>query len=110
MEPETRYRVIDPYNDDVSYTFTTREEAKEYINKAYPAMRRAMAYVFKMEEVGAGKLVSKNQLLHILQEFKRNGVHIETESSTNLEERLGEEDVAEFADFFQKRFQFFRDT
>lgn len=110
MDPENRYRVIDPYNDDVSYTFSTKEAAKEYISKSYPAMRRSMAYIFKMEEISAAKLVNRKQILHILQEFKHNGIHIETESSTNLEERIAEADVAEFADFFQKRFRFFKDT
>ena len=109
MDPETRYRVIDPYNDDVSYTFKTKEEAKDYIGKSYPAMRRAMAYIFRMEEVDVGKLVTRTQILQILQGFKSNGIHIEAESAVNLEERIGDEDVAEFADFFHKRFHFFRD-
>ncbi len=109
MDPEIRYRVIDPYNDDISYTFKSKEEAKEYIGKSYPAMRKAMAYIFRMEEVEVIKLVTRAHLLHILAELKSNGIHIEAEGSAGLEERIGEEDLAEFADFFHKRFQFFKD-
>ena len=39
MSSDTRYRVLDPYNDDISYTFDTKDEAKLYIEKSYPPLR-----------------------------------------------------------------------
>ncbi len=109
MSSSTRYRVLDPYNDDISYTFDTTEEAKLYIEKSYPALRKNLAYVFQMEEVQAQQIFTQKTLLDILKILKSSGYHIEPLQTEKIDERLGAEDIEKFREFFSSRFRFFRE-
>ncbi|MHB1925891.1 MAG: hypothetical protein ACYCRD_01315 [Leptospirillum sp.] len=109
MGSDVRYRVLDPYNDDISYTFDEKDEAKRYIEKSYPALRRSMAYVFRMEEVPTDRLITRKTLLNMMKVLKTDGYFIEPVNKGKLEESLADEDVDAFREFFSSRFRFFRD-
>jgi len=109
MGSDVRYRVLDPYNDDISYTFDEKDEANRYIEKSYPALRRSMAYVFRMEEVPTDRLITRKTLLNMMKVLKTDGYFIEPVNKGKLEESLADEDVAAFREFFSSRFRFFHD-
>ncbi len=109
MSSDTRYRVLDPYNDDISYTFDTKDEAKLYIEKSYPPLRKNLAYVFRMEEVQVQQIFTLKSVQDILKTLKSSGYHIEPTQTEKVEESLGEEDIEKFREFFIARFRFFRE-
>ena len=109
MSSNIRYRVLDPYNDDISYTFDTKDEAKLYIEKSYPALRKNLAYVFQMEEVLAQQIFTQKSVQDMLKTLKSSGYHIEPIQAQKADDCLGEGDMEEFREFFTNRFRFFRE-
>ncbi|WP_143468989.1 hypothetical protein [Leptospirillum ferriphilum] len=109
MSSNIRFRVLDPYNDDISYTFDTKDEAKLYIEKSYPALRKNLAYVFRMEEVQAQQIFTLKSVQDILKALKSSGYYIEPVHNGKIEDCLNEGDIEEFRAFFSGRFRFFRE-
>lgn len=108
MDSEERFRVIDPFNDDISFTFKSRAEAEDFVRTEYPDNRRAMGDILTLKAVPGEKLFAKHNLSDVLEELRDRGLYIETYDPKNPEASFTNEDVLEFAQFFASRFRFFR--
>ncbi len=108
MDPEERFRVIDPFNDDINFTFKSRAEAENFVRTEYPDNRRAMGDILTLKEVSGDKLFAKHHVADVLEGLRERGLYIEEYDPKDPEASFTKEDVLEFAEFFAKRFRFFR--